>query len=71
MNGNEQSGELHTVADDLEPLTKLEAESMGRQTETLTRGERVEDQVVYGDVGGTVENEDQSSAHHAESDEHV
>jgi hypothetical protein len=71
MNGNEQPGELHTPADDLKPLTRREAESMGRQTETATRGEPVADQVVYGDVGDTVENEDQSDAHHAESDEHL
>lgn len=44
---------------------------MGRQTERATRGERIRDQVVYGDLGDTVENEDQTDAHHAEPDEHV
>ena len=53
------------------PLTPEEAEVMGRQTERQTRGERLRDQTVYGDVGGTVENEDQTDAHHAEPDEHL
>ena len=63
--------ELHSVADDDKPLTSREAEAMGRQTETYTRGEKITDQVVYGDVDDSVENEDQTDAHHAESDEHV
>jgi hypothetical protein len=52
------------------PLSPEEAERMGRQTETYTRGEKISDQVVYGDVDGP-ENEDQMDEHHAESDEHV
>ncbi|HTU68754.1 MAG TPA: hypothetical protein VMF11_00410 [Candidatus Baltobacteraceae bacterium] len=52
------------------PLSPKEAESMGRQTETHTLGEKISDQVVYGDTE-SVENEDQMDAHHAESDEHV
>lgn len=71
MNGEEEPRELHTEADDLPPLSKREAEAMGRQTETRTRGERISDQVVYGDVGGSVENEDQADAHHAGPGEHL
>jgi hypothetical protein len=60
----------HGVMNGEEPLSPREAESMGRQTETRTRGQRTADQVVYGDVE-SVENEDQADAHHAESDEHL
>jgi hypothetical protein len=52
------------------PLTPREAESMGRQTETYTRGEKIEDQVVYGDTE-SVENEDQTDEHHADADDIV
>jgi len=52
------------------PLTPKEAESMGRQTETHTRGEKISDQVVYGDTE-SVENEDQMDAHHADADDIV
>jgi hypothetical protein len=62
---------MATMNDEREPLTPEEAERMGRQTETYTRGEKISDQVVYGDVSGTFENEDQTDAHHAESGEHV
>jgi len=44
---------------------------MGRQTETHTIGQKISDQVVYGDVGGSVENEDQADAHHADADDVV
>lgn len=71
MNAEKRTGELHTEADEAPPLSPREAESMGRQTETHTRGERIREQVVYGDVGGSVENEDQTDAHHAEPGEHV
>ena len=63
--------ELHTEADDIPPLSPKEAESMGRQTETYTRDEPVSEQVVYGDVEDSPENEDQTDAHHAGPDEHV
>jgi hypothetical protein len=62
---------LHTQADDIPPLSADEALSMGRQTETRTRNELIRNQVVYGDIEGTPENEDQNDAHHAESDEHL
>ena len=52
------------------PLTPKEAESMGRQTETHTRGEKISDQVVYGDIE-VVENEDQMDEHHADADDIV
>jgi hypothetical protein len=52
------------------PLTPREAESMGRQTETYARGEKIEDQVVYGDTE-SVENEDQTDEHHADADDIV
>ena len=71
MDNGEKPRELHTEADDIPPLSKREAEAMGRQTATYTRGEKITDQVVYGDVDDSVENEDQTDAHHAESDEHV
>jgi len=43
---------------------------MGRQTETHTRGEKISDQVVYGDVESE-ENEDQMDEHHADADDIV
>lgn len=70
MNGEEQPRELQTEADDLPPLSNREAQAMGRQTETRTRGERISDEVVYGDVE-SVENEDQADAHHADPGEHL
>jgi hypothetical protein len=70
MNHDERERPLQTEADDLPPLTQREAESMGRQTESRARGQRIIDQVVYGDVE-SVENEDQADAHHAEPDEHL
>jgi hypothetical protein len=70
MNDDERTRPLRTEADDLPPLSPEEAEVMGRQTETRTRGERIRDEVVYGDVE-SVENEDQADAHHAEPDEHL
>ena len=48
-----------------------EAEAMGRQTDPHFRGEDPGNEVVYGDVGDNVENEDQTDAHHAEDDEHL
>lgn len=71
MSSGPNPQELHTEADDMAPLTPREAESMGRQVTTGTVGEKVTDQVVYGDVENSVENQDQYDAHHAESDEHV
>jgi len=52
-------------------LSSREAEAMGRQTDPRFRGEDVGNEVVYGDVGDSVENEDQTDAHHAEDDEHL
>ena len=52
------------------PLTPREAESMGRQTETRTIGQKISDQVVYGDTE-SVENEDQMDEHHADADDIV
>jgi hypothetical protein len=52
------------------PLSPQEAESMGRQTETHTIGQKISDQVVYGDVD-SVENEDQMDEHHADADDIV
>jgi hypothetical protein len=53
-----------------QPLTPREAESMGRQTETHTIGQKISNQVVYGDTE-SVENEDQMDEHHGESDDIV
>jgi hypothetical protein len=52
------------------PLSPREAESMGRQTETHTIGQKISDQVVYGDTE-SVENEDQMDEHHADADDIV
>ncbi len=71
MSKRERPEELHTEADDIPPLSPREAESMGRQTETHTRGEEIEDQVVYGDVDEGFENEDQADEHHADADDIV
>ncbi len=43
---------------------------MGRQTETHTIGQKISDQVVYGDTE-SVENEDQMDEHHADADDIV
>lgn len=71
MSSGPNPEELHTEADDIPPLSSREAESMGRQTETHTRNEKIADQVVYGDVDDSVENEDMADMHHAASDEHL
>ena len=52
------------------PLTPREAESMGRQTETHTIGQKISNQVVYGDTN-SVENEDQMDEHHADAEDIV
>ena len=52
------------------PLTPKEAESMGGQTETHRIGQKISDQVVYGDTN-SVENEDQMDEHHADADDIV
>lgn len=44
---------------------------MGRQSERDVRGEPLRRQTVYGDIEGSVDNEDQADAHHAEPDEHL
>jgi hypothetical protein len=65
------SGDEDTSGTKLErPLTPREAESMGRQTETHTIGQKISDQVVYGDTN-SVENEDQTDEHHGEPDDIV
>jgi hypothetical protein len=65
------SGDEDTSGTKLErPLTPREAESMGRQTETHTIGQKISDQVVYGDTN-SVENEDQMDEHHGEPDDIV
>lgn len=71
MSTGEDPRELHTEADDIPPLSPKEAESMGRQTETHTLGEKISDQVVYGDVDEGFENEDQADEHHADADDIV
>ena len=71
MKREQEPRELHTEADNIPPLDPLEAESMGRQTETHTLGEKISDQVVYGDVDEGFENEDQADEHHADADDIV
>lgn len=56
---------------DQTPLSSEEAEVMGRQSERDVRGEPLRRQTVYGDIEGSVDNEDQADAHHAEPGEHV
>lgn len=58
--------ELHTIADNIPPLTKRESESMGRQTQGHRPGVKLEDETVYGDTGDGPENEDQADVHHAD-----
>jgi hypothetical protein len=57
--------ELHTEADDLEPLTHRESEAMGRQTEGHVPGIKPGDETVYGEID-SVETEDQADAHNAD-----
>jgi hypothetical protein len=67
---NENGQELHTEADKITPLSKLESLSMGRQTATPGIV-NPSSQIVYGEVSNSVENEDQAYAHHSEPDEHL
>jgi hypothetical protein len=63
--------ELHTEADDLQPLSPEEAEAMGRQTEGSGGVFDPKRETVYADIESSPENEDQADAHHADPDEHV
>jgi hypothetical protein len=58
--------ELHTVADDIPPLTERESEHMGRQTEGHRPGRKLEDETVYGETDYGAENEDQADVHNAD-----
>jgi hypothetical protein len=70
-NNIDYSGDEDTSGTKLErPLTPREAESMSRQTETHTIGQKISDQVVYGDTE-SVEKEDQMDEHHGEPDDIV
>lgn len=55
MEREDRGQELHTEADDEEPLSP-------REEDVLT---------IYGDVDEGFENEDQADAHHAEPGEHL
>lgn len=53
------------------PLSRRESEAMGRQTDPDLPGEDQGNEVVYGEIDNSPENEDQRDAHRAEPDEHV
>ncbi|MBV8602797.1 MAG: hypothetical protein JO359_14635 [Candidatus Eremiobacteraeota bacterium] len=63
--------ELHTEADDLEPLRPEESGAMGGQTARHLRGIEESRETVYGEVDEGFDNEDQADAHHAERGEHL
>jgi hypothetical protein len=58
--------ELHSVADNIPPLSERESEVMGRQTEGHRPGQKLEDETVYGETDYGPETEDQADAHNAE-----
>ncbi len=70
MSDSDKPAELHTEADDLQPLTSNEAVYMGNQVDKKIPGVPASAMLVYGDVDEGSENEDQYDAHHAEQDEH-
>jgi hypothetical protein len=71
MEREDRPEELHTEADDEEPLGPREAGAAGEQTERPLRGVPLNVQTVYGDVDEGFDNEDQADAHHAEPGEHL
>ena len=71
MEREDRPNELHTEADDEEPLTSREAEVMGAQAVRRLRDIPKERQTVYGEVDEGFDNEDQADAHHADPGEHV
>ena len=71
MEREDRDRELHTEADDEEPLTQREAGAAGEQTARKLRGVPENVQTVYGEVDEGFDNEDQADAHHAEPGEHV
>ena len=71
MMRDDRPTELHTEAEDDEPLAPDEAGAMGNQTVRTMRGVPEKRELVYGDVGVGPENEDETDAHHADPDEHV
>jgi len=71
MERDDRPTELHTEADNLEPLSRREAGVAGEQTERKLRGIPESAQTVYGDVDEGYDNEDQADAHHAEPGEHL
>jgi len=70
MSERESPGELHTGADDDQPLSPLEATYMGTTVDKEIRGVKPSELLVYGEGDGP-ENEDQYDAHHADEDEHL
>jgi hypothetical protein len=71
MEREDRGRQLHTEADDEEPLTSEEAEVMGSQTARRLRDIPIERQTVYGDVDEGYDNEDQADANQAGPGEHV
>ena len=67
----ERPRELHTEADDEEPLTPREEGVAGAQTDRPLRGVPENIKTVYGEVDEGYENQDQADAHHAEPGEHL
>ena len=71
MERNDTPAELHTEADNDEPLTSRESAAMGMQSARTIRGVDPNSMVVYGDVDEGFDNQDQADSHHAEPDEHL
>ena len=71
MHRDDRPTELHTEADDLDPLTPTEAAAMGEQAVRRLRDIAKDQQTVYGEVDEGYDNEDQADAHHAERGEHL
>lgn len=71
MERDDRPTELHTEADDLDPLSPAQAAHAGAQTERRLRGIPESEQTVYGDVDEGFDNEDQADAHHADPGEHL
>jgi hypothetical protein len=61
---------LRTEANHLPALSAQEAAAMGLQTPKRLRGVPSDREVIYGELDGTPENEDQADLHRAEPGEH-
>jgi hypothetical protein len=71
MERDDRPTELHTEADDEEPLSPREEAAAGAQTDRRLRGVPENAKIIYGEVDEGYDNQDQADAHHAEPGEHV